>query len=73
MRWQAEWLGKAMPKSVSEALGLYRQRLHPGGLRTVPTGWWEVSNAESARRAVADMKSQLDRARLAGIGPTVCP
>lgn len=37
LRWQAEYLGAGMPKSVSESLGLYRERLHRRGLQRAPT------------------------------------
>ena len=62
LRWQAEKLGAGMPKSVSESLGLYRERLHPEGTPEGTDGWWEVIDEESARLAVADMMTQLDRA-----------
>jgi hypothetical protein len=63
LRWQAESLGAGMPKSVSESLGLYRERLHPEGTPEGSDGWWDVSaHEESAHAAVADMKAQLDRA-----------
>ena len=61
LRWEAENLGAGMPKSVSESLGLYRQRLHPEGTPEGTDGWWDVSDDESARVAVADMNTQLDR------------
>ncbi|PVU82037.1 hypothetical protein DDP54_02320 [Cellulomonas sp. WB94] len=48
LRWMAEWLGARMPKSVSESLGLYRERLHPEGTPAGTDGWWEVSDAASA-------------------------
>jgi hypothetical protein len=51
-----------MPKNVTESLGLYRERLHPEGTPAGIDGWWEVSDPESARRAVADMNEQLERA-----------
>lgn len=62
LRWEREHLGAGMPKSVTESLGLYRERLHPEGTPEKTDGWWEVSDPESARLAVADMKIQLDRA-----------
>lgn len=62
LRWEAESLGAGMPKSVSESLGLYRERLHPEGTPEGTDGWWDVSDDESARAAVADMNAQLDRA-----------
>jgi len=62
LRWEAEMLGAGMPKSVSESLGLYRKRLHPEGTPEGTDGWWEVSDEESARVAVADMNVQLDLA-----------
>lgn len=62
LRWQAERLGTAMPKSVSESLGLYRERLHPDGTPEGIDGWWDVTDDESARVAVEDMVAQLDRA-----------
>jgi hypothetical protein len=62
LRWQRNLLGAGMPKSVPDSLGLYRDRLHPAGTPEGTDGWWEVSDADSARLAVADMKVQLDRA-----------
>lgn len=62
LRWMAEWIGPRMPKSVSESLGLYRERLHPEGTPAGTEGWWEVADEASARAAVADMITQLDRA-----------
>ena len=61
LRWQVQSLGERMPKSLSESLGLYRERLHPDGIPTGTDGWWEVSDDESARAAVEDMTVQLDR------------
>jgi hypothetical protein len=62
LRWTAEKLGAAMPKSVTESLGLYRERLHPEGTPERTDGWWEVTDDASARTAVEDMKVQLDGA-----------
>lgn len=62
LRWEHEKLGARMPKSVTESLGLYRERLHPEGTPEGTDGWWEVSDNQSARLAVADMKVQLERA-----------
>ena len=62
LRWQAEGLGEGMPKSVSESLGLYRDRLHPAGTPTGVDGWWDIFDDDSARMAVTDMRAQLDRA-----------
>lgn len=62
LRWEKENLGAGMPKSVSESLGLYRERLHPEGTPEGTDGWWDVSNDDSAGRAVADMNTQLERA-----------
>lgn len=62
LRWEREKLGAGMPKSVTESLGLYRERLHPEGTPEGTDGWWEVSNDETARLAVADMNVQLERA-----------
>lgn len=62
LRWQAESLGARTPKSVSESLGLYRDRLHPEGTAAGVDGWWDVFDEDSARMAVADMQVQLDRA-----------
>jgi hypothetical protein len=62
LRWLAEYLGAVMPKSVTESLGLYRERLHPEGTPEGTAGWWDVTDDESAGLAVADMVTQLDRA-----------
>ena len=64
LRWQAESLGPGMPKSVSESLGLFRERLHPERTPAGSDGWWNVAaHDESAHAVVADMNAQLDRAR----------
>lgn len=63
-----------MPKSVTEYLGLYRERLHPAGTPEGTDGWWDVSDPESACAAVTDMVVQwqatglplLDRMLTAG-------
>lgn len=62
LRWEAVNLGAAMPKSVTESLGLYRERLHPEETPEGTDGWWDVFDEESALWAVADMNAQLDRA-----------
>lgn len=62
LRWMAHRLGATMPKSVSESLGLYRERLHPAGTPAGLDGWWEVTDEASAQAAVGDMITQLDRA-----------
>jgi hypothetical protein len=49
-----------MPKSVTESLGLYRERLHPEGTSPGHDVWWEMTDAVSATSAVADMVFQLD-------------
>lgn len=62
LRWIRVKLGAAMPKSVTESLGLYRERLHPSGTKPGLDAWWEISDAASARSAVEDMVVQLDAA-----------
>lgn len=62
LRWQRVQLGKGMPKSVTEYLGLYRERLHPTGTPEGTDGWWDVSDPESAVAAVTDMVVQLEAA-----------
>ncbi|WP_286930663.1 MULTISPECIES: DUF4304 domain-containing protein [Aeromicrobium] len=62
LRWEAELLGQAMGRSVTESLGMYRQRLHPEGTPEGTEGWWDVTDPQSASRAVNDMLVQLDRA-----------
>lgn len=62
LRWERERLGAGMPKAVTEALGLYRERLHPDGTPEGVDGWWEISDEVSARAAVMDMNVQLNRA-----------
>ena len=39
LRWEKENLGAGMPKSVSESLGMYRERLHPEGTPARTDGW----------------------------------
>ena len=62
LRGEKEELGARTPRSVSESLGLYRERLHPEGTPTRTDRWWDVLDDDSARRAVADMNTQLERA-----------
>lgn len=59
LRWSAVRQDSGMPKAVGESLGLYRDRLHPAGTPAGADGWWEVSDASSARAAVEDMVVQL--------------
>ncbi len=61
LRWMRRALGPRAPKAVPESLGLYRERLHPGGTPEGTDGWWEVSDDESAHVAVANMNVQLER------------
>jgi hypothetical protein len=60
LRWQREHYGDGMPKTITESLGLYRERLYPSGTPEGAVGWWEVADVESARLSVADMNAQLD-------------
>lgn len=60
LRWSRVKLGPGMPKSVTESLGLYRERLHPDGTKPGWDAWWEITDAASAAAAVADMVVQLD-------------
>lgn len=60
LRWSRVKLGPGMPKSVTESLGLYRERLHPEGTSPGHDVWWEMTDAVSATSAVADMVFQLD-------------
>jgi Domain of unknown function (DUF4304) len=56
--WMREWLG-SLPKSVSESLGLYRDRLYPAGTPAGADVWWQISSDSDARLAAADMVVQL--------------
>lgn len=62
LRWNREGLGSAVPKTVSESLGLYRQRLHPEGTPEETDDWWEISDDESAHASCNDMIVQLEHA-----------
>jgi hypothetical protein len=62
LRWQATRLGVRTPKSVTESLGLYRERLHADGTAAGMDAWWDVVDEGSARTAVADIAAQLNRA-----------
>ena len=59
LRWLRGQLGSRMPRSVTEYLGLYRDRLHSGGA-VGDRGWWEVDGPESAAAAVTAMVEQLE-------------
>ena len=60
LRWSAVKLGSGMPKTMTENLGMYRDRLHPDGTPTDRHGWWEITDEHSAHLAVDDMLHQLD-------------
>ncbi|WP_224049457.1 DUF4304 domain-containing protein [Arthrobacter sp. NicSoilB4] len=60
LRWSRVKLGAGMPKSVTESLGLYRERLHPEGAAPGRDVWWEMRDAVSVTSAVAGMAIQLD-------------
>jgi hypothetical protein len=60
LRWSRVKLGSGMPKSVTESLALYRERLHPEGTAAGWDVWWEITDAASATSAAADMVIQLD-------------
>lgn len=58
----ARAVGRGNAKSVTESLGLYRQRLHPTGTPEGTDGWWEIGSVESAVGAATDMVDQLELA-----------
>ncbi|WP_438854247.1 DUF4304 domain-containing protein [Agromyces sp. M3QZ16-3] len=60
LRWQRHRLGARMPKQVSESLGLFRDRVHPTGTPEGVDGWWQVSDASSTARVVADMVRRME-------------
>ncbi|MBO9703966.1 MAG: DUF4304 domain-containing protein [Arthrobacter sp.] len=60
LRWESALLGSATSRTVSEASGLYRDRISPAGGPPDHETWWEVTDDASALSAVADMVSQLE-------------
>jgi hypothetical protein len=60
LRWQREILGPGMPASISESLGLYRDRLHPADGTSGGDDWWEITEKNSAQLAVSEMVRQLE-------------
>jgi hypothetical protein len=50
---------RSLPKSVTESLGLWRDRLHPAGTPAGADRWWQISSDSDARAAAADMVAQL--------------
>lgn len=56
--WLRESLG-SLPKSVTESLGLWRDRLHPAGTPAGDDRWWQISSDSDAHAAAADMIVQL--------------
>lgn len=60
LRWQSHLLGAAMPKNVTEHLGLFRDRVHPAGSPPGADAWWEVTDEASAARTVAGIAEQLE-------------
>lgn len=59
LRWQSHLLGAAMPKNVTEPLGLFRDRVHPAGSAPGADTWWEVTDDASAALAVAGIAEQM--------------
>jgi len=60
LRWQRHRLGTKMPKSVTESLGLFRDRVHPTGTPARVDGWWEVTDESSAGDAATDMSVRME-------------
>jgi hypothetical protein len=60
LRWQRELLAGGMPKSISESLGLYRDRLHPSAGTKLGEAWWEIDDSISADAAVSEIVMQLE-------------
>lgn len=58
LAWQRQSRG-SLPKSITESLGLYRDRLHPTGTPPEVDGWWEISDHREASAAATDMREQL--------------
>ncbi|MFF2493486.1 DUF4304 domain-containing protein [Agromyces sp. NPDC058064] len=61
LRWTRHRLGARAPKSVSDAHGLYRERLRPTGAPAGLDVWWEAEDAPTTSAMVADMTSRLER------------
>ena len=58
-----EWLHASLgslPKSVTESLGLYRDRLHPSGSPAGRDIWWQVHDDADAQDAAHDIVVQLE-------------
>lgn len=58
-----DWLNTSsgsLPKSITESLGLYRDRLHPGGSPAGRDIWWQVHENADAQDAAHDMVVQLE-------------
>jgi hypothetical protein len=60
-----DWIGsgsvRPVPKAVSEAFGLYRERLHPTGATPGMDIWWDITHPDQVAAVAADMVRQLDR------------
>jgi hypothetical protein len=59
LEWFHAFLG-SLPKSVTESLGLYRDRLHPSGSPAGRDIWWQVHDDADAQEAAHDMVVQLE-------------
>ena len=61
LAWTATQRG-SLPRSPSEAAGLYRKRLLPTGTPEDVDGWWEVNAPDEAPAVATDMVRRLDGA-----------
>lgn len=59
LEWFHAFLG-SLPKSVTESLGLYRDRLHPSGSPAGRDIWWQVYDDADAQEAAHDVVVQLE-------------
>ena len=59
LAWERSRLGPGAPKSIDEAMGLFRDRLHPSGPAEGVGRWWDVYDEASARAVADDMVAQL--------------
>lgn len=58
-----DWLNTSMgspPKSITEPLGLYRDRLNPTGSPAERDIWWQVHDDVDAQEVAHDMVVQLE-------------
>ncbi|WP_307837137.1 DUF4304 domain-containing protein [Agromyces cerinus] len=62
LRWRRHQFGRGTPKTITDSMGMYRDRLHPTGAPEGVDSWWVVTDQASATDAVTDMVERMNDA-----------